>query len=40
MVWLGEMPVDQTQSMSGTRTSGPFDNALIQAVTGNITWRF
>lgn len=40
MVWLGDMPVDQTKSVSGTRTSGQFDNAWIQALTGNMTWRF
>ncbi|WP_415756840.1 OmpP1/FadL family transporter [Pseudomonas sp. LT1P18] len=40
MVWLGDMPVDQTKSTSGTRTSGEFDNAWIQALTGNMTWRF
>ncbi|WP_137807578.1 OmpP1/FadL family transporter [Pseudomonas sp. G(2018)] len=40
MVWLGDMPVDQTKSPSGNRTSGQFDNAWIQAVTGNMTWRF
>lgn len=40
LVWLGEMPVDQTKSLSGTRTSGQFDNAWIQALTGNMTWRF
>jgi long-chain fatty acid transport protein len=40
MVWLGDMPVDQTKSTSGIRTSGQFDNAWIQAVTGNMTWRF
>lgn len=40
MVWLGDMPVDQTKSTSGIRTSGAFDNAWIQALTGNMTWRF
>ncbi|VVQ30221.1 Outer membrane protein P1 [Pseudomonas fluorescens] len=40
MVWLGDMPVDQTKSTSGIRTSGEFDNAWIQALTGNMTWRF
>ena len=40
MVWLGDMPVDQAKSTSGIRTSGQFDNAWIQAVTGNMTWRF
>jgi long-chain fatty acid transport protein len=40
LVWLGDMPVDQSKSTSGVRTSGQFDNAWIQAVTGNMTWRF
>lgn len=40
MVWLGDMPVDQTKSLSGDRISGQFDSAWIQAVTGNMTWRF
>ncbi|MVV48682.1 transporter [Pseudomonas sp. PB120] len=40
MVWLGDMPVDQTKSTSGNRISGQFDSAWIQAVTGNMTWRF
>jgi len=40
LVWLGDMPVDQSKSISGNRTAGQFDNAWIQAVTGNMTWRF
>ncbi|WP_150766688.1 OmpP1/FadL family transporter [Pseudomonas fluorescens] len=40
LIWLGDMPVDQTKSLSGNRTSGQFDNAWIQTVTGNMTWRF
>ncbi|WP_137819690.1 OmpP1/FadL family transporter [Pseudomonas sp. 2FG] len=40
MVWLGDMPIDQSKSLSGDRTSGQFDNAWIQALTGNMTWRF
>ena len=40
LVWLGDMPVDQTKSTSGIRTSGQFDNAWIQALTANMTWRF
>lgn len=40
LVWLGDMPVDQTKTLSGDRTSGQFDNAWIQALTGNMTWRF
>ena len=40
MIWMGDMSVDQTKSLSGNRTSGQFDNAWIQTVTGNMTWRF
>lgn len=40
MIWMGDMPVDQTKSLSGNRISGQFDNAWIQALTGNMTWRF
>jgi long-chain fatty acid transport protein len=40
MVWLGDMPVEQTKSVSGNQISGEFDNAWIQAITGNMTWRF
>ena len=40
MVWLGDMPVDQSKTVSGDRISGQFDSAWIQAVTGNMTWRF
>jgi long-chain fatty acid transport protein len=40
MVWLGDMPDEQTKSVSGDRVSGQFDNAWIQALTGNMTWRF
>jgi long-chain fatty acid transport protein len=39
-VWLGDMPVDETKSTSGIRTAGQFDNAWIQAVASNMTWRF
>ncbi|SED45088.1 long-chain fatty acid transport protein [Pseudomonas frederiksbergensis] len=40
MIWIGDMPVDQTKNVSGHRISGQFDSAWIQAVTGNMTWRF
>ncbi|CAI8713966.1 long-chain fatty acid transport protein [Pseudomonas sp. IT-P258] len=40
MVWLGDMPVEQTKSVSGNRVSGQLDNAWIQALSGNMTWRF
>lgn len=40
MVWLGDMPVEQSKSVSGNQLSGQFDNAWIQALSGNMTWRF
>ncbi|WP_077048978.1 OmpP1/FadL family transporter [Pseudomonas sp. KK4] len=40
MIWMGDMEVDQNKSLSGNRISGQFDSAWIQAVTGNMTWRF
>ena len=39
-VWMGDMPVDQTKSLSGSRVSGEFDNAWIQALSANMTWRY
>ncbi|PXX54668.1 long-chain fatty acid transport protein [Pseudomonas sp. LAMO17WK12:I10] len=39
-VWMGDMSVDQTKSLSGNRTSGEFDNAWIQALSANMTWRY
>lgn len=39
-LWLGDMPVDQTKTLSGDRTSGEFSNAWIHALTGNMTWRW
>ncbi|MNO06024.1 Outer membrane protein transport protein (OMPP1/FadL/TodX) [compost metagenome] len=40
MVWLGDMPVDQTKSISGHQVSGEYGDAWIQALSGNMTWRF
>lgn len=40
LVWLGDMPVNQTKTLSGDQISGQFDNAWIQAITSNMTWRF
>lgn len=40
LAWLGDQPVDQTKTPSGNRIAGEFDNAWIQALTGNMTWRF
>ncbi|CAI8960148.1 hypothetical protein EMIT0196MI5_50323 [Pseudomonas sp. IT-196MI5] len=34
------MPDEQTKSVSGDQLSGQFDNAWIQALSGNMTWRF
>nr|WP_259640083.1 outer membrane protein transport protein [Pseudomonas syringae group genomosp. 3] len=40
MVWMGDLSVDQSKSLSGDRTSGEFSNAWLQTVSGNMTWRF
>lgn len=40
MIWLGNMSVDQTKSLSGNRTSGQFDRAWLQALNANMTWKF
>lgn len=39
-VWMGDMSVDQQKTLSGNRVSGEFDNAWIQALTANMTWRY
>lgn len=39
-VWMGDMVIDQQKPLSGGRTSGEFDNAWIQALTANMTWRY
>lgn len=39
-VWMGDMPVDQQKSLSGNHISGEFSDAWINAVTGNMTWRY
>ncbi|MDR7284421.1 long-chain fatty acid transport protein [Pseudomonas corrugata] len=40
LIWLGDMPDQQTKTVSGNQISGQFDSAWIQALTGNMTWRF
>ena len=40
LVWMGDLPVEQSKSLSGERLSGQYSNAWIQTVTGNMTWRF
>lgn len=40
LIWLGDMPVDQEKDLSDDRISGQFEDAWIQALTGNMTWRF
>ncbi|QXH74811.1 outer membrane protein transport protein [Pseudomonas atacamensis] len=40
MIWIGDMPVDQTKAVSGNRISGELDSARIQTVAANMTWRF
>jgi long-chain fatty acid transport protein len=40
LVWLGDLPVEQSKNLSGERLSGQYDAAWIQTLTGNMTWRF
>ncbi len=37
---MGDVSVDQSKSLSGNRTSGQFNDAWIQTITANMTWRF
>lgn len=39
LVWMGDMPVSQDKP-NGTRVSGGFDDAWIQALSTSATWRF
>ncbi|RJG10549.1 transporter [Pseudomonas cavernicola] len=38
-VWMGDMPVTQ-EKPNGTRVSGRFDDAWIQALSTSATWHF
>lgn len=40
LVWLGDLPVEQSKAVSGNRVAGQFDSAWLQAVGANMTWRF
>lgn len=40
LVWMGDMPVEQTKKLSGERLAGEYRNAWIQTLTANMTWRF
>ncbi len=40
VIWMGDLPVDQSKKLSGERLSGQYDAAWIQTLTGNATWRF
>lgn len=40
VIWMGDMPVEQSKSLSGERLSGEYQAAWIQTITGNATWRF
>jgi long-chain fatty acid transport protein len=40
LIWMGDMPVEQSKTLSGERISGQYDAAWIQTITGNATWRF
>jgi long-chain fatty acid transport protein len=40
LVWMGDMPIEQSKNLSGNQISGEFDNAWIQTLNANMTWRF
>lgn len=40
LVWMGDLPVDQSKALSAERVSGQYASAWIQTITGNMTWRF
>jgi long-chain fatty acid transport protein len=40
LIWMGDMPVEQSKKLSGERLSGEYSNAWIQTLTANMTWRF
>lgn len=40
LVWLGDMDVEQTKSLSGTTLSGSYHNAALHILGGGATWRF
>lgn len=40
LVWMGDLPTDQSKPLSGDRISGSYTNAWLQSLTGNMTWRF
>ncbi|MFZ3183674.1 MAG: outer membrane protein transport protein [Pseudomonas sp.] len=40
LVWMGDLPVEQSKTVSGERLSGQYNNVWIQSITGNMTWRF
>lgn len=40
LIWMGDMPVDQSKKLSGERLAGEYRNAWIQTLTANMTWRF
>ncbi len=39
-LWLGDMPADQSKSLTNNRIAGEYDNAWLQALNGSMTWRF
>ena len=40
LIWMGDMPVEQSKKLSGERLSGEYSNAWIQTLTANMTWRY
>lgn len=40
LIWMGDMPVEQSKPLSGERLAGEYRHAWIQTLTANMTWRF
>jgi len=40
LVWMADLPADQTKPLSDDRISGSYTSAWLQSLTGNMTFRF
>ena len=40
LVWMGDMPIEQTKRASGQTVSGEYRNAALHILGGGMVWRF
>lgn len=40
LVWMGDMPVQQSKELSGQTLSGEYKNSLLHIIGGGATWHF